>query len=101
MIQVTLNTFMGKCVLVNKCTSFSFHAWVFVHVQMMTVVMAVMRWAAPRPVPTVSSNAPADAASQTTGPVMVTTIVATSVMKAQLAEVDLHVRMFVLLFKML
>lgn len=62
---------------------------------MMTVAMAVMKWAACRPVQTLSFSVPVGAVFQQTGLVMVTTTVVILVMRTQPVEVDLHVRMSV------
>lgn len=59
---------------------------------MTTAGMAVMKWAASSPAPTLSSSAAVAAVSQTTGLVMVIMTVVTSAMRTRPAEVDLHVR---------
>lgn len=68
---------------------------------MMTAVMAVMKWDASSLAPTPSSSVPVAVVFLTTGLVMVTTTVETSVMRTCPAEVDQHVRMTVLFFKIL
>lgn len=68
---------------------------------MMTAEMAVMKWVASGPAPTPNFSAPVAAVSQTTGLVMVTMIVETTVMRTRPAEVDQHVSTPALPFKML
>lgn len=65
---------------------------------MMTVEMAVMKWAASGPAPTASSSAPVAAASQTTGRVMVTTTVEITVMRTRPVVEDQHVSIPACLF---
>lgn len=67
----------------------------------MTAAMAVMKQAVSGPAPAPSSDAPAVAASQTTGLVMETMTVETTVMRTQPAEADQHVTMTTLPFKLL
>ena len=65
----------------------------------MTAEMAVMKSVASSPAPTASSSVPVAAVSQTTGPVTGTTTVKTTVTRTRPAEVDQHVRMSGLPFK--
>lgn len=60
--------------------------------QMTTVGMAAMKWAASGPAPTPSSSAPAAAASQTTGPVTATTTAGTTAMRTPPAGEERQVR---------
>lgn len=60
-----------------------------------------MKWAAPGPVPTPSSSAPAAAVSQTTGPVTATTTAGITAMRTPPAEEEWHVRTAVLPFRAL